>query len=289
MTTTAEQFGTVFLPVACYPERNGIRNWWYQLAAVNKAVEPLGEARSDMEIVLDFGRRVAPAHFPWTDVEGWFDNVLEPSGMTWKELSDRGWVMPGTEYRKHEKGLLRPDGLTGFPTPTGKVELQPEIMGLAGILPAPWYVPPPAQDEAHPFMLTTGARTPFFFHSEHRNVKCLLEKNPLPLVEINPSDAASLGIGEGEWVTLSSPWGSCGRVVRITETVPPGTLMAQHGWWPPGLPEETGRLLNINNLLSEGMQGRGGLGYPFRCIPCGISPGPALLPVKEPQEGSNCD
>ncbi len=289
MTTTAEQFGTVFLPVACYPERNGIRNWWYQLAAVNKAVEPLGETRSDMEIVLDFGRRVAPAHFPWTDVEGWFDNVLEPSGMTWKELSIRGWVMPGIVYRKHESGLSRSDGEPGFPTPSGKVELQPGIMGEAGLLPAPWYVPPPALSEAHPLTLTTGARSPFFFHSEHRNVKCLLERNPLPLVEVNPVDARASGVREGEWVTLSSPWGSCGRVVRITETVPPGTLMAQHGWWPPGLPEETGRLLNINNLLSEGMQGRGGLGYPFRCIPCGISPGPALLPVKEPQEGSNCD
>ena len=281
MTPTAEQFGTVFLPVACYPERKGIRNWWFQLAAVNKAVEPLGETRSDMEIVLDFGGRVAPEHFPWSDVEGWFDHVLLPSGMSWRELSARGWVMPGTLYGKHEKGLLRSDGLPGFSTPSGRIELQPEIMNIAGLLPAPWYIPPALPDEEHPFLLTTGARTPVFFHSEHRNVKSLLERNPLPLVEVNPADAERQSIVDGSWVTLSSPWGSCGRVARITERVPPGTLMAQHGWWPPGMDETTGRKLNINNLLSHGMQGRGGLGYPFRCIPCGISPGPELLPAPD--------
>lgn len=277
MTPTAEQFGTVFLPVACYPERNGIRNWWYQLAAVNKAVEPQGEARSDMEIVLDFGRRVAPDAFPWKDVKSWFDHVLEPSGMTWDELSHRGWVMPGTEYAKHEKGLLRADGKPGYPTPSGLVELQPGVMGKAGLLPAPWYVEPPPVDDAHPLVLTTGARTPVFFHSEHRNVECLLERNPLPLVEVNPADGAAYGVGDGEWATLRSPWGSCGRVVRLTRKVPAGTIMAQHGWWPPGLPEETGRMLNVNDLLPHGMQGRGGLGYPFRCIPCSITSGPELL------------
>lgn len=283
MTPTADLFGTVFLPVACYPERNGIRNWWYQLAAVNKAVEPPGEARSDMEIVLDFGRRIAPGFFPWGTVEGWFDHVLAPAGITWRQLSDRGWIMPGTRYRKFEKGLLRQDGSPGFATPSGMIELQPLLMKEAGLLPAPWYVPPPPLDPGHPLVLTTGARSPFFFHSEHRNVQSLLKRNPLPLVEVNPADARVCGVSHGEWVTLSSPWGSCGRVVYVTDTVPRGTLMAQHGWWPPGLSEETGRLLNVNNLLPEGMQGRGGLGYPFRCIPCSLSPGQALL---HPEEGS---
>lgn len=277
MTPTAERFGTVFLPVACYPERNGLRNWWYQLAAVKKAVEPLGEARSDMEIILDFGRRIAPDTFPWTDVTGWFDHVLQPSGMTWRDLAEKGWVMPGTDYGKHLSGLLRSDGEPGFETPSGRIELQPEIMERAGLLPAPWYVPPPSGPPEFPFVLSTGARTPLFFHSEHRVVRSLLERNPLPLVEINPSDAVEHGISDGSWVTVSSPWGSCGRVARFTGTVPRGTLMAQHGWWQPGLDENTVSKLNVNNLLPHGMHGRGGLGYPFRCIPCSIGPGPKLL------------
>lgn len=284
MTATAERLGTIFLPVSCYPERNGIRNWWYQLAAVNRAVEPLGEARSDMEIILGFGGRVAPSHFPWSSPEEWFDHVLGPSGLTWRQLSALGWVMPGTGYRKHETGQLRPDGRPGFPTPSGKIELQPRIMEESGLLPAPWYLPPPARSESHPLMLTTGARTPVFFHSEHRTVRSLLERNPLPIVEVNPADGETFGIEDGQWVTLSSPWGECGRVAALTEKVSGGTLMAQHGWWPPGMDDETGRKLSVNNLLPHGMPGRGGLGYPFRSIPCAISPGPALLPPFPPSE-----
>jgi anaerobic selenocysteine-containing dehydrogenase len=282
MTPTADRFGTVFLPVACYPERDGLRNWWYQLAAVQKAVEPLGEARSDMEIILDFGRRVAPESFPWSNVTGWFDHVLEPSGMTWSELAEKGWVMPGTEYGKHRSGLLRSDGNPGFETPSGRIELQPEVMERAGLLPAPWYVAPPDEKPGYPFVLSTGARTPLFFHSEHRVVRSLLERNPLPLVEVNPSDAAENGISDGCWVTISSPWGNCGRVARVTGIVPRGTLMAQHGWWQPELDEDTVSRLNVNNLLPQGMNGRGGLGYPFRCIPCRITPGPELLEASVP-------
>ncbi len=33
----------------------------------------------------------------------------------------------------------------------------------------------------------------------------------------------------------------------------------------------------MNHMLDSGMQGRGGLGYPFRCLPCRVS-GPAAPP-----------
>ncbi len=100
MSPAAEELADVFLPVCTCLERRGIRNWWYQLAAFDRVIEPLGESRSDMEIVLRAGKLMAPEHFPWSDVTGWFDHVLEPSGYSWSELEAVGWLMPGTEYRK---------------------------------------------------------------------------------------------------------------------------------------------------------------------------------------------
>lgn len=263
MSPAADQLADLFLPVCTCLERQGIRNWWYQLAAFDRVIEPLGESRSDMEIVLEAGRLLAPEFFPWEDVTQWFDHVLLPSGNTWRELARKRWVMPGTEYEKH---LLK----AGFSTPSGKVELAPAIMKRAGILPAPWYFPAAAVKKSRRFTLklTTGARSPVYFHGEHRNVKVLREKEPFPLVEVHPGDLPD-GVKPGDWVILESPWGWCRRVVSSSPLVRPGVLSAAHGW--------SGQDLNINRLLGAGLLGKGGLGYPFRSIPCRIS-GPVQQP-----------
>jgi anaerobic selenocysteine-containing dehydrogenase len=265
MSPEADELADLFLPVCTCVERKGIRNWWYQLAAFDRVIEPLGESRSDMEILLEAGRLLAPSHFPWTDVTGWFDHVLKPSGCSWQQLSDRGWLMPGTEYLKYLSH-------GGFPTFSGKVELQPELMDRAGLLPAPWFESPPSGKEKYPLNLTTGARTPVFFHGEHRNVPELREHEPVPTVEVHPDDLPD-GVQSGDWIQLESPWGVCKRVVSPSPLIKKGVLSAAHGWRGSGL--------NINELLGSGLSGRGGMGYPFRCIPCRIR-GPVEPPPDMP-------
>ena len=264
MSPAADEQADIFLPVCTCLERAGIRNWWYQLAAFDKVIEPLGESRSDMDIVLSFGKLVAEDHFPWSDAIGWFDFVLKPSGNSWKELCEKGWLMPGTKYKKHEDQ-------GGFSTSSGKIELQPLLMKNSGLLPAPWYVPPPTSEsrEKFPLKLTTGARSPLYFHGEHKNVQYLRELEPFPTVEVHPEDLLP-DVGDGEWVLLESPWGKCRRMVVSSVKMKRGVVSAVHGWEGPEL--------NINDLLTSGMQGRGGLGYPFRCIPCRVT-GPVEAPL----------
>ena len=264
MTPAADELCDIFLPVCTCLERSGIRNWWYQLAAFDKVIEPLGESRSDMDVVLAFGKIVAEEHFPWSDATGWFDNVLQPSGYSWSQLCKKGWLMPGTEYNKHELW-------NGFNTPTGKIELQPQLMKESGLLPAPWFVSPPSsvKRKKYTLKLTTGARSPLFFHGEHKNVKLLRELEPFPTVEVHPDDLPA-EVSSGNWVLLRSPWGKCKRVVVASPSVKKGVISAVHGW--------KGTELNINDLLTSGMQGRGGLGYPFRCLPCMLQ-GPVDAPA----------
>ena len=282
MTPTAAHYADVVLPVATYVERNGLRNWWYQLAAINRAVEPLEGVLSDQQIVLEAGRRLAPGLFPWSSVESWYDSILEPSGLTFEALSKAGWVMPGTGYRRYIDGKLRPDGEPGFRTESGLIELEPSTFERAGLPSVPFYIEPPTSPAStpellddYPLVLTTGARVPWFFHSEHRAVAPLKERSPAPEVEISSGSARSCGVDTGEWVWLSTLHGHCLRRVQVTRVVPDGTLHTTHGWWIPdasGIGEEgmLGGLehLNVNNLLPSHEQGLGGLGYSFRSMLC---------------------
>jgi len=64
----------------------------------------------------------------WSKLEDMFDERLAPSGMTFAGLREQGgWKMPTDgpfkPYRRHERGLLRPDKKPGFNTPSGKTEV----------------------------------------------------------------------------------------------------------------------------------------------------------------------
>jgi len=54
------------------------------------------------------------------------------------------------EYRKWEKGLLRPDGRPGFDTPTGKFEIWSTILEEYGYDPLPIYTEPSESPVSQP-------------------------------------------------------------------------------------------------------------------------------------------
>jgi anaerobic selenocysteine-containing dehydrogenase len=94
------------------------------------------------------------------------------------------------------------------------------------------------------FIQTTGSRQPVYFHSEHRQLPWCRELWPAPRLEINPRDAERIGVEEGDWVWIESPWGRIREVVDlyygIKGTTTGGTLAnnlpvcnANHQWWYP--------------------------------------------------------
>ena len=188
------------------------------------------------------------------------------------------------DYYKYEKGLLRPDGQPGFATPTGRVELWSTAYNQFGEDPLPFYIEPefspvskPELAEEYPLVLTTGARTTAFFHSEHRQIPYLRELNPDPIMEINPVTAQRYGVSDGQWVRMWNMFGECFMKARVSEIVDEKTVHAQHGWW---FPEEDGSepnlygnfRCNINNLLPNGHMGKLGFGAPNKCLICNIEP-----------------
>jgi anaerobic selenocysteine-containing dehydrogenase len=285
MTPTTMAFGDIVLPAATYPERDGIAlqdGLNIFAGTINKAIEPVGECKSDMEINLELGKRLNPEAWPWNNIREMFDAMLMPIGMTFEELRKKGVVYDKFEYRKYEKGLLRSDKKPGFDTPTGKVELYSTLFEQSGLDALPYFeeapespVSTPEIAKEYPLVLTTGARSQSFFHSEHRQIPLLRQMHPDPITEIHPETATKLGIRDGDWIYIENRHGKCKQKARLTPGIHPGVVHSQHGWW---FPEKQGPApslygvweSNINLLLPTGWTGKSGLGYPFKSQMCKV-------------------
>lgn len=281
LTPAAAAFGDLVLPVAMYPEKDSLFVHYPQLGAINKAVNPPGECRSDAEIILSLGKKIAPEAFPWENVVEWLDRRLQPAGLTFTELREKGSLVPPMEYQKQVVGKLRTDGKPGFDTPSGKIELKSSILESCGLNPLPHFVDSLSRlqnqygEEEYPWILTTGSRKPYYFCAEHRHLPSLRKLQPDPVVQIHPQTAQIFGIISGDTVEIASPFGSCIMKAEITNRFQADVIHCDFGWW---FPEEKGDYphlfgflrSNVNSLLPSGLQGPGGFGYPFRGFPCKI-------------------
>jgi len=164
MTPTAMALADYFLPACTYAERNGLRigDGAQRAETINKAIEPLGESRSDMQITLDIGKRISPEAWPWETVEDLFSDILEETGHSFEEMQELAPGYPPFDYRMHEKGLLRTDGNPGFQTATGRIELWSTLYNSLGLDPLPSYEEPVPSPRSMPeltgeYPLASGA------------------------------------------------------------------------------------------------------------------------------------
>ena len=103
------------------------------------------------------------------------------------------------------------------------------------------------------FWGTTGSRQPVYFHSEHRQLPWCRELWPSPRIEMNPEDAAKLGLEQGDWVWVRSPWGAVREVLDLYYGIAPGQVNANHGWWYPELDVASHGfdMVNINCIMDK--------------------------------------
>lgn len=275
MTPTAQDLCDLFLPIACWPEKKSIRSWYCNISAMSPAVgiERNGDCKSDQEIINEMGKRFNFDMFPWDEVDGMYDAILEPSPITYEELTEkRWWYDAGIEYERFEKGKLRGDGKIGFPTPTGRVELYSTIAESIGAPALPHFKEPyqspystPDLYEQYPVIALTGTRNIQFFHSEHRNIPKLREICKWPTLEINPALAAEHEIEEGDWVWVENDIARIRQRAHLTEVVEPRVINLQSAWWRPEVdphddPKYDSWDTNPNRLIAAGHFGPTGFG-----------------------------
>ena len=287
---TAAACCDLFLPVSTFAEHDGFvlpqfgRNTHF-LGAINKAVE-VGEARSDLEIDFMVGKRLNPKAWPWETVADFFTEQIHTQyDWDFEYMQNRvAWQQP-YEYKKYEKGLMRPDGQPGFNTPTGLVELASSLYEDWGDDSLPYYHEPvlsPYSEEiteetkrAFPLVLTTGGRRIASFHSEHRQIAALRQFVPDPWIEIHPDTAAERGIADGDWVVAESPYGKALLKAMVHPATDPRVVMASHAWWFPEESSEYPNLFgvfksNINMLLPTDLVGKFGYGAPVKSLICQV-------------------
>lgn len=289
MTPSAQATCDIFLPLATVVEREGTVFAEYGAAplycgCMNQAIDE-GECRSDLELSFILGKRLNPELFEeYETVQDLINHLRLGRQFDFEELRKEVIVQQDVSYFKYETGNLRRDGAVGFNTPSGRIELYSSAFQQFGDDPLPYYEEPhfspvstPELMEEYPFVLTTGARTYAFFHSEHRQIPYLRELNPNPLVEVNPKIAAELGIADGQWCEVWNMFGTCKLKAKVTPTVDERTIHCQHGWW---FPEEDGSepnlygvfRSNVNNLIPNFHFGKIGFGAPFKSLICNIKP-----------------
>jgi anaerobic selenocysteine-containing dehydrogenase len=275
----------VFLPIATTVEHDKIVVTHYSLntsfyGAEHKCVQ-VGECKSEIDIMLLLGKKMMPQYWgQFKDDEDYIRKTGVKGKLSWDNIRDEVVIMTEEPYYKYKSGDLRADHQPGFPTQTGRVELFAYTYQAFGEEPLPFYEPPaygpdttPKLMEQYPFILTTGARKQEFFHSEHKQIKSLRQITPCPLLDINPADAAELGIQEGDWVEIASPYGTCRQKALVTPTIKKGVLHAMHGWSYPEEDASEPSLYgnwksNVNVLMPNSVNGKLGFGDTFKCMIC---------------------
>ncbi len=245
LTPTAE-LADIFLPAGTWLEQNHMaENWKFHgyVLARQKVVE-IGECWQDQKIFLELGKRMGQQW--WATVEDGLDFLLEPTGLTWEEFKEKGYLRGEMAYFKYRNG--------GFSTPTRKVELYSTILEGWGRDPLPKYteipespVSTPQLAERYPYILNAGLRIPVFFHSANRQIPWLREIRPDPIVEIHPDTAKKHNIQETDWVWIESPRGRVKQRAKLNDGIDPRVVVAEHGWWFPEMKDE-GHGWDISNI-----------------------------------------
>ena len=188
------------------------------------------------------------------------------------------WGDLATPYQPHKtRG--------GFATPSRRVEIWSETFRRHGQDPLPGYVPPAVSPARRPDLaaryplVLSSAKPHLYCHGQHRNLPKLRRLLPDPLVEVHPDTAAARGIGDGDWVGIRTPSGRVKARARYRDSLAPGVVAAQHGWWQacealglPGYPAHGEGSANINLLIDDEESDPISGSAPHRSYLCEIEP-----------------
>ena len=255
--TDTTDYADVVLPATTFLEHKELMGAYGHLFAQisQPAIAPLGEARSNVWLFGELGRRMFSGEAEFEDAEEeLIAQALETkhpffAAVTKERLEAEGHV--ALSLPKDELGRTLPFSTRGwFQNPTGRAELMPVPVWLA-----------PAESRSG---LEGGGRFPLeflprkadnFMNSTFANLPGhrLMERKTAGLLEMHPTDAAARGVTSGDGVSV---WNGRGRITltaKVGETVPAGVVAARLDWQKLS---QGGA--NVNALTSERLTDIGG-------------------------------
>ena len=228
MSDTAEIADVIFSAATWGEKEGSYTNSERRANRANKAVEPIGDTKSDFDIVVEFSK--------------YFDGVNELLFPRWEKPIDAF-----EEYKKLSEGqlcdysgmtyeLMEEHGGLQWPcnvaNPLGTKRLYTPEMDFrtkdkkANLLCLDWFPMAEPICAEFPALLNTG-RTVEQWHTrtKTRSIDILNDLAPESWIDINPSDAKVLKVKSGDRMDISSARGRVKDVmVRVTQSVRPGNI-----------------------------------------------------------------
>jgi anaerobic selenocysteine-containing dehydrogenase len=249
LTETA-QLAHYVLPAASFLERSELHfHPKNQMVVLTAKVAEVAGVHDEYALWHDLAHRLGfgKEYFPWENEEEVTRWILEPTGISLEALQKHpeGIVYKPQRYKKYKK--------QPFPTRSGKIEFTSQYLKELNLPEIPEYIPPrylrhPSKD--FPLVLNTGTRNPLYYHSRYRNIPKFRKAFPVAEMEMNPKDAARLGIQNTEQVRVVSEIGAVQVQVKIVDNdqILPGYLEIPHGWQDSNVNQVT--YDNINDPIS---------------------------------------
>jgi len=276
--TDTTHYADYVLPATTFLEQTDIQGAYghYYVQLSQQAIEPLGEARSNVWL---FGQLAQAMGFTEEcfrdDVNTLLSDAIRAQkngeaglplmqGITLDRLRKEGHIRLNFAAERDGKPFQPFAGLSvdgNFETPSGKGEFYSTTLLAAGLDAMPVFYPPTesrhsASAREYPLELL-ARKADNYMNSTFANLEGhqQMESRYNGRLEIHPTDAAPRAITEGDEVSVFNQRGRLRLRALISDQTTPGVVCARLGW---SALQPDGTLANINALTSERLTDLGG-------------------------------
>jgi formate dehydrogenase major subunit len=228
MTETA-WLADVVLPASAWPEKTGtVTNTDRMVQMGRRALSPPGDAKPDLWIIQEIARRMGLAwryEGPECGVAAVYEEMRQAmheviEGITWERIErEQSVTYPCLSADDPGQPTVFIDK---FPTKDGRVKLVPADLISANERP----------DAAYPFVLITGRQLEHWHTgSMTRRASVLDALEPIATASMNGGDLRTLGVEQGDVITVKSRRGEVALSVRRDDGTPTGAVFIPFAYY----------------------------------------------------------
>jgi anaerobic selenocysteine-containing dehydrogenase len=261
--TDTTDYADIVLPATTFFEHKDLQSAYghYFLQMSDQAIAPLGECRSNVAMFRALAESMGFTEECFQEsVDHMIDTALDSdnpwlAGIDRQRLETEGHIrlnfagqVPGGDSPAAHPFLPFADG--HFPTPSGKAELYSASLAAQGLDPVLPFTPPAESrhgEDARAFPLELLARKAAnFLNTTFSNLPSLQAMEEPGVLEMNPADARSRGIADGDTVRVFNRRGELLLKAQVNSSVQPGVVSGCLFWAKLSAGGK-----NINVLTSE--------------------------------------